>query len=118
MTPNHPNENLGKTRCIRHDLRIPTSLLVDVILENSRNIFGKIEDLSLNGAKLRLPMPAAIGSKLTLSFPERQLTLKGICRWSLSEGWSGSSYLSGICFNDLSVEQYAQLRQVLFSLTG
>lgn len=118
MKPNSINQNLRTNHRIRQDLRIPASILVDVNFDNTRSIFGRLEDLSLNGAKLRLPISTAIGSELTLTFPIHQLTLKGTCRWSLTENWSVNSYLSGINFNNLNPEQYAQLRRLLFSLAG
>lgn len=118
MKPNYPNENLRKGHQIRQDLRIPASFLVDVKFDSGWAIFGKLEDLSLNGAKIRLPIFLETGSPVTLKLTNHQFTIKGTCRWSFSQDWSENSYLMGISFTNLSTELYAQLRQILFSLAG
>lgn len=118
MKPNYFNENSRQGRQLRQDLRIPASFLVDVVFDNGRAVFGKLEDLSLNGAKIRLPLCLAIGSILTLNLANHQLAIKGTCRWTIPQDWAVGSYLTGISFIEINTEQYAQLRQILFSLAG
>lgn len=118
MESNYLNENSLKNRQLRQDLRVPTPFLVEVNLDNGRSVFGKLEDLSLNGAKLRLPVYLATDSILTLNLANHQFTIKGSCRWSIPHDWSIGSYLTGISFNEINPEQYVQLRQILFSLAG
>lgn len=118
MIPNQPIENFRRSYQLRQDLRVPASFLVDVILDNGRAVFGKVEDLSLNGAKLRLPVCLASGALLVLDFANHQLTLKATCRWSLSHDWTAGSYLTGVSFIEIDHQQYAQLRQILFDLAG
>lgn len=118
MIPNQPIEKTRRSHQLRQDLRVPASILVDVILDNGRAVFGKVEDLSLNGAKLRLAVCLAPGSILTLDFANHQLTLKAICRWSVPHDWTVGSYLTGISFIEINPQQYTQLRQLLFNLAG
>ncbi len=118
MQPDYRFENCHKGRQIRQDLRIPASFLVEVILGNGRAVFGKLEDLSLNGAKLRLPLCLATSSILTLNLANHQLAITGSCRWTTPHDWTIGSYLTGISFCELNVGQYAQLRQILFTLAG
>lgn len=118
MIPNRPVANSRSTHQLRQDLRVPASILVNVTLDNGRAVFGKVEDLSLNGAKLRLSLCLAFGSLLTLDFPNHQLTLKATCRWSVPHDWTVGSYLTGISFIEINPQQYAQLRQILFNLAG
>ncbi len=118
MIPNYSMKNSRKPHQLRQDLRVPACFLVDVILDNGRAVFGKVEDLSLNGAKLRLPVYLASSSILTLDFANHQLTLKATCRWSVPQDWNVGSYLTGISFIEINPEEYARLRQILFSLAG
>ena len=118
MKPNYSGETSRKSYQLRQDLRLPASFLVDVHLDNGRSVFGKLEDLSLNGAKLRLPVCLTSDSLLVLDFTNHQLTLKAKCRWSLPHDWTVGSYLTGINFININPAEYAQLRQILFSLAG
>lgn len=118
MTPNFPVENSRKSHQLRQDLRIQASFLVDVILDHGRAVFGKLENLSLNGAKLRLPICLTPGSPLTLDLANHHLTINATCRWSAPCDWTVGSYLTGISFNEINPEQYSRLRQILFSLAG
>lgn len=118
MASNFEKKTSPKTHRIRQDIRIPTSLLAELQFDNRRAVFGKIEDLSLSGAKLRLPFRPETGASLTLTIPDRQLSINGTCRWSIREDWPESSFLSGISFDLLNGEAYAQLRQLLFDLAG
>jgi len=118
MRPDYPNLNSRKTYQLRQDLRISTSFFVDVTLDNGRTVFGKIEDLSLNGAKIRLPISLTSGDSLMLNFADYQLTIKAACRWSVPQDLTAGTYLTGVHFRGINNEQYAQLRQILFNLTG
>lgn len=114
---NHP-ENSGKSHRMRQDIRIPASILVDVSFDNGRAVFGKLEDLSLNGAKLRLPVYLSSGSPLMLDLANHQLSIKATCRWVRSDVWNLGFYVTGVCFNEINTEQYTKLRQILFNLAG
>ncbi len=118
MKLNFSSENSRKSHQLRQDLRIQASFLVDVILDHGRAVFGKLEDLSLNGAKLRLPVCLAPGSLLALELANHHLTIKATCRWSVPHDLTVGSYITGISFNEMNADQYAQLRQILFSLAG
>lgn len=117
MTSNYNANNYRKERQLRQDLRIPASFLGEIKF-NGQTIFGKIEDISLNGAKLRLSIPLPIKSKIELKLTIYHLTLHGVCVWSGAPDWTANSHLAGIRFIELNQEQYAGLRQILFSLAG
>lgn len=118
MKPNYHTENSRESHQLRQDIRIDVSFLVDVVFDNGRAVFGKLEDLSLNGAKLRLPVCLASGSPLILDLANHHLSIKATCRWSNPDVWNVGSYLTGICFTEINTEQYNKLRQILFSLAG
>lgn len=118
MTSNFEKKASPKTHRIRQDIRIPTSLLVELQFDNRKAVFGKIEDLSLSGAKLRLPFRPETGASLALTIPDRQFSINGTCRWSIREAWPEDSFLVGISFDSLNSEAYAQLRQLLFDVAG
>lgn len=103
---------------IRQDIRVPASFLIETIFCNGQAMFGKLEDLSLNGAKLRLPISLTVGSQIELNLTNHKLTLKGICLWTRSQDWEATSYLSGIRFINVTTMEYAELRQILFSLAS
>lgn len=117
MKSNYYGNNNRKVRQIRQDLRVPVSLLAELIIDGQR-IFGKLEDLSLNGSKLRLSGSLPINSKINIKFPNHQLNLQGVCVWSNTQDWAANTSLAGIKFVEVNPEQYAALRQILFSLTG
>lgn len=118
MIPKYPMKSSARSHQLRQDLRVPASFLVNVVLDNGRAVFGKLEDLSLNGAKLRLPVCLTFGSLLAVDFADHQLKLRATCRWAVSQDWNRSSYLTGIRFIAINPQQYAQLRQILFNLVG
>lgn len=107
-----------KTPRIRQDIRVPASFLVEIIFSNRQAVFGKFEDLSLNGAKISLPISLLIGSQIVLNLTNHKLALKGVCLWTYSQDWEAISYLSGIRFINVNTIEYAELRQILFNLAG
>lgn len=113
----YDGKNNRKERQIRQDLRVPASFLAELVIDGQR-IFGKLEDLSLNGSKLRLSGSLPINSKITIRFPNHQLNLQGICVWSNTQDWTANTCLAGIRFVEVNPEQYAALRQILFNLAG
>lgn len=117
MSSNYHGNNHRNKRQIRQDLRIQASFLAELVV-NGQTIFGKFEDLSLNGAKLRLSLSLPIKSKIDLKLTNHQLTLQGLCVWSSSQDWMANSYLAGVRFIDVNPEQYTGLRQILFNLAG
>lgn len=118
MKPYYSSLNSRKTYQLRQDLRISASFLVNVSLGNGRTVFGKIEDLSLNGAKLRLPISLTSEESLVLDFADYQLTIKAACRWSIPHDLTAGTYLTGVHFKGINSQQYARLRQILFNLAG
>jgi c-di-GMP-binding flagellar brake protein YcgR len=119
MKSNHHGNSYGKNyrkeRHIRQDIRIPASFLAQFVV-NGQTIFGKLEDISLNGAKLRLSLSLPIKSKIDLNLANHNLTLQGHCVWSSPQDLMANSYLAGVRFVDLNSQQYAGLRQILFNL--
>ncbi len=118
MKSNYCKERLDNQRQLRQDLRIQASFLIELIFNNGRAFFGKVEDLSLNGVKLRLPVSLPTGTQLVLNLISHRLTLKGTCLWTNNPDWAANSYLSGIKFIEITNEQYAGLRQILFNIAG
>ena len=118
MDPNYHRTKSRKTYQLRQDLRISASFLVDLSLDAGRTIFAKIEDLSLNGVKLRLPVSLTSGASVILNFADYKLTIKAVCRWSVPHDLTAGTYLAGVHFREINNEQYAQLRQILFNLAG
>ncbi|NLW47963.1 MAG: PilZ domain-containing protein [Firmicutes bacterium] len=121
MKYNHHGNSYGNSyrneRQIRQDIRVPASFLAELVV-NGQTIFGKLEDISLNGAKLRLSLSLPIKSKIALKLANHHLTLQGNCVWSSSQDLMANSYLAGVRFIDVNPQQYTGLRQILFNLAN
>lgn len=99
--------------------RFPVNLKANVLANSSKDFIGYITDLSLGGARLKVPDREIELGKLIMEIPigETIISTEGICRWSKVQSLTPILVDIGIEFNKLRHNEYSALDIYLESLS-
>lgn len=103
----------------RGNARLNSMIPIQIMFEDRSLGEALVDNISFGGVKLLLPIPVPIGSLVRLAIGHQNTVVSVIaeCVWLKQANSVAYNYCGGFAFQNVSLETYQKIREILFKLS-